>query len=102
MSAGREYGRYPDVGVERFHWFTDPVSGRDFVLDIGTEQSRPYDGTNGVEHDCNGGRLALADVSPELDSFYCSKCGAGGRVSGAWFMDLWTVERASTDTEDAS
>lgn len=67
------------------HDFTDPISGRRLrVVTDGT-----FDGS-GVEHpDC--GRLA--DVSPELDAFFCPACQWNGRISGAWFMDLHGAHR---------
>lgn len=68
------------------HTFEDPISGQQRVLVMGNKDSVPYDGTHGVEHlGCD----RLANVSPELDAFYCSACQTGGRISGAWFMDLW-------------
>lgn len=70
------------------HAFVDPISGDELQLVIGTAESRPYDGSHGVRHP---GCERLADVSPELDAFLCSACGRSGRISGAWFMDLWTA-----------
>lgn len=59
------------------HPFVDPVRGREVTLHIGD--------TPGVEHpDCD----VRADVSPQLDCFYCPACGWNGRISGAWFIDL--------------
>lgn len=70
----------------REHSFTDPVSGRQVTLVFGPEPLTPYDGNHGVRHpDCP----ELAPVSPDLDCFYCSACQWNGRISGAWFMDLW-------------
>lgn len=66
--------------------FRDGVSGREMTLVLGPEPLRPYDGKHGVRHpDCDH----LADVSPDLDAFYCSECKWNGRISGAWFMDMW-------------
>jgi len=59
------------------HPFTDPVSGQEVVLHFGDAP--------GVEHPGCGFR---AEVSPELDAFYCTHCRRSGRISGAWFMDL--------------
>lgn len=71
--------------------FIDPISGQEVVLVMGDEDSKPYDGSHGVEHpDCE----ELADVSPELDAFYCTGCKWNGRISGAWFMDLWQKSRS--------
>lgn len=42
-------------------------------------------GLAGVEHpDC----ATLADLSVDLDAFYCQRCRMNGRVSGAWCADL--------------
>lgn len=71
------------------HEFNDPISGTTMVLVLGDEKSRPYDGTHGVEHP---GCPRLADVSPDLDAFFCPMCSMSGRISGAWFMELWTGE----------
>lgn len=39
----------------------------------------------GVSHpDCD----QRADVFPQLDAFFCTKCQWNGRISGAWFLDL--------------
>lgn len=77
----------PSERAEQAHPFTDPVSGRSVVLVMTDDpESRPYDGSHGVRHD---GCDRLADVSPELDAFYCRACRFSGRISGAWFMDLW-------------
>lgn len=66
--------------------FTDPSSGRRATLVLGPEPLAPYDGKHGVRHDqC----ATLADVSPDLDAWYCRACKVGGRISGAWFMDKW-------------
>lgn len=57
--------------------FVDPVSGQTVVVHFGDAP--------GVEHpDC----IYRATVHPELDAYYCSECGATGRIGGAWFMDL--------------
>ncbi len=61
------------------HPFTDPVSGRECTL-ITAPGS-----LSRVKHP---GCPALADVSPELDAFYCRSCGWNGRVSGAWALDM--------------
>ena len=68
------------------HPFRDPISGRDVTLVFGPEPLAPYDGKHGVRHD---GCDRLADVSPDLDAWYCTVCQASGRISGAWFMDVW-------------
>lgn len=62
--------------------FVDLVSGQILTLRItGTRY-----GDAGVEHP---GCDQLADVAPDLDAFYCPRCGWNGRITGAWFMDLW-------------
>lgn len=62
--------------------FTDPISGRWVTLVI----TGDHYGDAGVRHpDCP----RLADISPELDAFYCPACGWNGRISGVWFYDLW-------------
>jgi hypothetical protein len=66
------------------HPFTDPVSGRECTVHFGEAP--------GVEHpDCT----FRAEVSPEIDAFYCRHCGWNGRISGAWFMDLLNASTAS-------
>ena len=37
---------------------------------------------------------ALADLSIELDAFYCRACHWSGRVSGAWCADM--IEEAES------
>lgn len=68
------------------HPFIDPVSHQPVVLHVSTDIT-----ACGVEHpDCD----QLADVSPNLDAFYCRCCRWNGRISGAWFADLFRAERA--------
>lgn len=69
------------------HLFRDPISGRECALRVGMDVDRLRPGLPGlgVRH---GECPQLADVSPELDCFYCPACGWNGRVSGAWAMDL--------------
>ena len=38
------------------------------------------------------GCIVLADVSVELDAFYCRFCQWNGRVPGAWVHDLTTAK----------
>lgn len=70
------------------HEFTDPIHPHAQVtLVIG----ETIDET-GVEHPIPNTMWMckhLAHVSPDLDAFYCSTCQWNGRISGAWFMDLW-------------
>lgn len=66
--------------------FVDPMTGDTLVVVFGAAPLVPYDGKHGVRHD---GCERLADVSPDLDCWFCPECRRQGRVSGAWFMDLW-------------
>lgn len=46
-------------------------------------------GEHGVEHPgCN----ELASIRPDLDAFLCTTCGYGGRIHGAWVIELWHAE----------
>jgi len=68
--------------------FVDPISSQWCVLVI-PEGGRLYPGDGdpkiGIRHpDCP----EVADLSVELDAFYCPTCGWNGRVSGAWCVDL--------------
>lgn len=60
------------------HPFIDPVSGEACAVHMGKDDP-------GVEHPRCGYR---AEVTPELDAFFCRYCGWNGRLSGAWFVDL--------------
>lgn len=75
--------------------FIDPIRGQRCVLVV-PEGSRifpsPGEPKIGIEHpNCD----QLADVSPDLDCFYCQTCQWNGRVSGAWVFDVieGTVEQ---------
>lgn len=74
------------------HEFVDGITRKTFTLQIG-----PNRATTGVRHDeC----ARLAEVSPELDSAFCTRCNWQCRISGAWFVDLWEQARARpVDTE---
>lgn len=61
------------------HPFTDPVSSKPCVLEV-IPGCPP-----GVRHPGCG---ALADVSAQLDAFYCPACAYNGRISGAWVVGL--------------
>lgn len=66
------------------HPFVDPITRQTVVLQASKDRT-----AMGVEHgDCD----RLADVSAELDAFYCTKCQWNGRISGAWFMDMLEAE----------
>lgn len=69
--------------VEILGRFTDPVSGQPCEL-VSTR------GLTGIHHP---GCAELADLSVELDAFYCRVCRISGRVSGAWCADL--IERSA-------
>jgi hypothetical protein len=68
------------------HDFTDPISGSVCVL-VNDPTADWWDGGVGVRHPSLG-CARLADVSPDLDAFYCPDCGWTGRVSGAWVCDV--------------
>ena len=76
----------PTLGRVTAHPFTDPISGRECVVHLG-------DGDDvGIEHpDCE----YRAEVTPELDCFFCRHCKHNGRISGAWFVDLLMADHAS-------
>lgn len=62
--------------------FVDPISGQTVTLHItGSQYGDAGVGHPGCDH--------LAEVYPDLDAFYCPSCGWNGRITGAWFMDLW-------------
>lgn len=71
------------MATSRQYPFTDPVSGRECIVHFGDAP--------GVEHpDC----IYRAEVSPDLDAFFCFECSFNGRISGAWFMDLLEAQEA--------
>ena len=74
----------PLFNTRRFA-FTDPIRHRECVLVIPPD-GRIFDEPKiGVAHpDCD----TLADLSIELDCFYCQACQWNGRVSGAWCVDM--------------
>jgi hypothetical protein len=76
----------PDLGPiwpgDRYP-FPEPISGEARILVVPPGGSLRGSPRIGVEHP---GCQALADVSLELDAFYCSRCKATGRVSGAWAL----------------
>jgi hypothetical protein len=58
-------------------WFVDPMQHLPFLLIIcGSEIGVMHKG-------CRWG----ADVSIDLDSFFCHRCGCNGRISGAWVLE---------------
>lgn len=75
------------------HPFVDPIRGEKCVLVIPSNgRIFPNQGQPkiGVEHPrCDH----LADLSVDLDAFYCPVCRWNGRVSGAWCVSK--IEAAS-------
>lgn len=67
------------------HAFVDPISGREVFLSFTTDDPSWWDGTAGVAH---GVCDRLADVSADLDAFYCPDCKWSGRISGVWAVDM--------------
>lgn len=64
----------------RIGTFTDPISGQVCIVMFPTAGGLP-----GIDHpNC----ATLADLSIELDAFYCPTCQMNGRISGAWCADL--------------
>lgn len=67
--------------------FTDPVSKRRCLLVIPPAgKIFPAEGEpkTGVAHP---GCTELADLSLDLDAFFCPECKLSGRISGAWALD---------------
>lgn len=62
--------------------FTDLVSGQECKLLFTLEDGA---GIASVRHP---GCEEIADLSIELDAFYCRECKYNGRVSGAWCADV--------------
>lgn len=96
--------------IETRHPFRDLATGREVILVIGAD----HEGLTGVAHEgvrwqkpIGQGNAVLvgcdqlAHVSPKLDCAYCTNCGWQCRISGAWFMNLWT-ERARWTAEQWS
>lgn len=65
--------------------FTDPISGQECQLVISNVAV-------GIAHP---GCEQLADLSIQLDAFYCPACRWNGRVSGAWCADMIAQDDAS-------
>jgi hypothetical protein len=61
------------------------------------------DGSHGVEHHVLGDRglhcPEWADVTPELDAWFCSHCLRTGRISGAWVRDCIDRVRDGLDLD---
>ena len=70
------------------HPFKDGVRGDVCILHV--EPTQPaFDGIRVQHPGCD----ALADVSADLDAWYCPKCSRSGRVSGAWAIDMYEEAR---------
>lgn len=79
--------------------FLDPISNRVCALVVPADgRVFPSEGESkiGVAHDdCE----ELADLSIELDCFYCRTCGWNGRISGAWAVEIIEAAKGgATDT----
>lgn len=77
-----------DTDWPHAHVFLDPISDRFAALVLppgGRVYPVPGEPKIGVAHpNCDH----LADVSVDLDCFYCPVCRWNGRISGAWVDDL--------------
>ena len=70
------------------HRFVDSISGESCSI-VHNPSLGWWNGGMGVEHPrC----LQLADLSPDLDAFYCTACQWNGRVSGAWAIEIRETE----------
>lgn len=69
------------------HVFRDPITGRECVLRAGIDVDRLRPGLPGLGV-LHGECPTIADVSPDLDCFYCQTCRWNGRISGAWAMEM--------------
>lgn len=67
--------------------FTDPCSMATCTLIVEGPSPSFFDPErrSGVQHPGCG---HLADVSADLDAFYCGICKWNGRISGAWAIDV--------------
>ena len=77
----------PETGDAQRHEFTEPITGetRTLVIPAGGRLFGAFGSKIGIEHP---GCMVLADLSLELDAFYCMRCRTTGRVSGAWCSGL--------------
>lgn len=74
--------------------FVDPTSGKERELLVLTNCDGAFDALK-VDHGCS----ELADVSADLDAWFCPACQRSGRISGAWAVDMWQQGHA-TDVAD--
>lgn len=66
------------------HPFMDGVRGDECTLLV--DPTLPlFEGLKVVHTGCS----ELADVSADLDAWFCTACQRSGRVSGAWAVDMW-------------
>jgi hypothetical protein len=74
-----------DTGGHPRFTFLDPIRDRLCALVVPPDGRVYGEPKIGIAHpDCD----SLADLSVELDAFYCPACGWNGRVSGAWCVDM--------------
>jgi hypothetical protein len=81
------------------HRFTDLVSGRECTLVIppdGRVFPKPGEPKIGIRHP---GCDELADVVVGADAFFCTGCRWGGRVPGAWCVDMIERSRAGKQVD---
>lgn len=87
MTQNADTGGHP-----RFR-FSDPIRGQTCALVIPPDGRVFPSGAEpkiGIAHPgCDN----LADLSIELDAFYCQVCRWNGRVSGAWCVDMIEAQR---------
>ena len=65
--------------------FTDPIRNTRVTLMI-DPAARLFDALTVAHPHCE----SRADVSANLDAFYCQSCGWNGRINGRWAVALWT------------
>ena len=81
--------------------FVDPISRKTCRLVVPTD-GRVYPNRGepkiGIEHNnCP----ELADLSIELDAFYCRACQWNGRISGAWAVDVIEAAMAAIPSDQS-
>jgi hypothetical protein len=91
-----------DSGRAIEHAFRDPIRDMTCVLVIPADgRIFPLRGEPkiGIAHP---GCESLADLSVELDAFYCQACRWNGRVSGAWCVDMIDATLPPNDSSETS
>ncbi len=79
------------------HGFVDPVRDSPCALVIPDDGRLFREPKIGIAHpNCD----TLADLSIELDAFYCPACAWNGRVSGAWCAEMINIERGWPSASD--